>query len=82
MEAPLDELAIQSLKLLEWRLQRLEFFLTDVALEDGKKQASISTRVRRLEDAMQKLASDSPIAHDALSLRKVPVILRTRSIFN
>lgn len=69
MDQDLDEVLSQTLVLLEWRLRRIEYVLDSVNSET-ESQSSIPTRLEKLEQSLQKLASKSQLVSDASSLRK------------
>lgn len=69
MDGDLDELLLQTLQLLEWRLQRLEFVLhgnTEQAGTDG--EATVTSRIEKLERSLQRLSSESRVVSDVLQL--------------
>lgn len=79
-----DETAIETIELLESRLQRVQFLLTGRAFADADvlgiagagKDDCIPARLKRLEKALTDLSAISRVAHDALSLCQLPVLGR------
>ena len=74
--AEIQELLVDTLSLLEWRLRRLEFVLngtleTDQTSKKDQVQPStpVITRVRKLEHSLQQLSLKSNVAADLLKLR-------------
>lgn len=65
-----EQALIDTLALLEWRLQRLEFLLSTPlnANGDPSNPAPIPTRLRRLEYSLQQLARNSETAGELLRL--------------
>jgi hypothetical protein len=71
----LDEVTLQTLNLLEWRLKRLEFVLNGSdATVDGSNHASgagaVVPRMQKLEQSLRRLAGKSDVASELLKLRR------------
>lgn len=79
-----DETALETIELLESRLQRVQFLLTGRAFTDADvlgitgagEDECIPARLKRLEKALTDLAATSRVAHDALSLCQLPALRR------
>lgn len=73
--AEIQELLIDTLNLLEWRLRRLEFALTgNIDNERSKEQAPstetpVLARVKKLEHSLQQLSIKSDVVSDLIKLR-------------
>jgi hypothetical protein len=70
----IEDIALRTLLLLEWRLKRLEFLLTgnDTPIQtDSTDYASIpvTKRLHKLEQSLQRLSSQSSTASALLNLR-------------
>ena len=77
-QANIQELIIDTLSLLEWRLQRLEFVLNgDVQTNETEKQqapsssTSVMARVKKVEHSLQQLSLKSGVISDLIKLRKM-----------
>jgi len=74
--AEIQELLVDTLSLLEWRLRRLEFVLNGTVETDqhsnkdhSQTSTAVITRVRKLEHSLQQLSLKSNVAADLLKLR-------------
>lgn len=84
--AELQELLVDTLNLLEWRLGRLEFVLNGTVNNDqtqkqeqGLSSAStVIARVRKLEHSLQQIAVQSNVVSDLIKLRMAPTSLSNR----
>lgn len=73
-----DATALETIALLETRLQRLEFYTTGSdgpqdsteELSSQEKQENIQSRLRRVETGLQQLAAQSQVVRDILKLCK------------
>lgn len=71
--------ALETIALLETRLQRLEFYTTGSSgpgesIEGGspqEKQENVQARLQRIEAGLQQLAAQSQVVRDILNLRKM-----------
>ena len=71
-----DKIAIETIGLLESRLQRLAFYITGASEQDSldekhfadAKAESIQARLQQAEDRLQRLASTSQVVEEILSL--------------
>ena len=70
-----ESIALETIELLEARLQRVEFFVKGTDDHQGfeqiaiqGKEHSIQRRLQRLEQSLQKLASKSRVVRDTLDL--------------
>ncbi|KAF1988868.1 hypothetical protein K402DRAFT_328186 [Aulographum hederae CBS 113979] len=69
MTQDLDDLLIQTLSLLEWRLRRIEFVLdAETNYESNPGQGTVPDRLQKLEKALQKLATNSPVVSDIIDV--------------
>jgi hypothetical protein len=70
----LDDVALHTLNLLEWRLRRLEFVLNGTAVhepaEDAPGDVAVVSRIQKLEKSLRQLANKSAVVSDLLKLRK------------
>lgn len=79
MDQTQDETALDTIELLESRLQRVRFLLTGRAFADADvlgidgagADNCIPARLERLGKALMDLSATSRVAHDALSLCKL-----------
>jgi hypothetical protein len=73
MAAPnLNELLLNTLNLLDWRLKRLEFILNGtnpLSQEEVSSQPPILRRIQKLEHSLQKLSSKNDTVANILRLR-------------
>jgi hypothetical protein len=73
MAAPnLNELVLNTLDLLDWRLKRIEYVLNGTSpppKEDASGQPPVLRRIQKLETALQKLASKNETVNQVLKLR-------------
>lgn len=81
----IEDIALRTLLLLEWRLKRLEFLLTgnDTALHSvSTDHASlpVTKRLHRLEQSLQKLSSQSSTVSALLNLRTSTIRFGTLTI--
>jgi hypothetical protein len=70
----LEEVTLQTLNLLEWRLKRLEFVLNggDATFDESKHASgavAVVPRIQKLEQSLRRLANKSDVASDLLKLR-------------
>ncbi|KAF2398082.1 hypothetical protein EJ06DRAFT_480986 [Trichodelitschia bisporula] len=74
-DAALEDVLLQTLDLLAWRLRRLEFVLDGRVIEvegtEDRKTPSVPVvpRLQRLESTLQQLASRSEVVSDLLKLQ-------------
>lgn len=77
-----QELLINTLNLLEWRLRRMEFALNGTVnnAQTPKQEQALSSastiiaRVRKLEHSLQQIALKSDVVSDLIKLRMAPRI--------
>lgn len=83
MADELEELLLETLDDLEWRLRRIEFVLGgNLALQDaGRSDAPVTTRLQKLESSLASLASKSRAVKDVLQLRMILDQLRVGIMF-
>ena len=81
MDHDQDETALETIELLESRLQRVQFLLTGRTYPDSDvvgvavgNYECIPARLKSLENALLDLAATSRVAHDALSLCQSPAL--------
>ena len=80
MDQNQDETALETLELLDSRLQRVQFLLTGRTLADTDVPAvanagndkCVPARLKKLEKALLDLTATSQVAHDALDLCQSP----------
>jgi len=73
-----DETALETIALLETRLQRLDFYTTGSdgpckpteELASQEKQENVQSRLQRIETGLQQLAAQSQAVRDILKLCK------------
>lgn len=71
MAEDLDEILLQTLDMLEWRLRRIEFVLGgNVAAESQQTDAPVASRIQKLESRLSSVAGNSRAINDILQLRK------------
>ena len=73
---PENKCTLETIDLLQYRLQRIEYYLT--GSDDGHQQLQnaaakgrdhgIQARITQAENHLARIASQSPLAHDLLSL--------------
>lgn len=82
MDKAQDETALETIELLESRLQRVQFLLTGRAFADAdvlgiagaEDEDCIPARLERLEKALMDISATSRVAHDALNLCQLPAL--------
>lgn len=80
MDKAQDETALETIELLESRLQGVRFLLTGRAFADAdvlgiagaEDEDCIPARLERLEKALMDISATSRVAHDALNLCQLP----------
>lgn len=71
MAEDLDEVLLQTLDMLEWRLRRIEFVLSgNVPPENHHSDAPVASRMQKLESRLSSVAGNSRAINDILQLRK------------
>lgn len=80
MAAPnLNELVLDTLNLLDWRLKRLEFILNgtkQMSPEDASNQTPVTRRIQKLEQGLSRLCSKNETVSQILQLRMSSTISR------
>ncbi|KAF2430825.1 hypothetical protein EJ08DRAFT_611820, partial [Tothia fuscella] len=69
MDLPPEELLVHTLSLLEWRLKRIEFVLNGGTPLSETPAVNVSTRLHKLEQSLQQLASKSDTVSELLKLQ-------------
>ncbi|KAL1630387.1 hypothetical protein SLS56_004914 [Neofusicoccum ribis] len=70
MADDLDEVLLQTLNMLEWRLRRVEFVLAgNIPPEKNQADAPVASRLQRLESRLSSLAGNSRAINDILQLQ-------------
>ncbi|OMP83989.1 hypothetical protein BK809_0001373 [Diplodia seriata] len=70
MAEDLDEILLQTLDMLEWRLRRIEFVLGgNVAAESQQTDAPVASRIQKLESRLSSVAGNSRAINDILQLQ-------------
>lgn len=71
MADDLNEVLLQTLDMLEWRLRRIEFVLNgNVPPERQQAHAPVASRLQKLESRLSSLAGSSRTISEILQLRK------------
>lgn len=90
MDKAQDETALETIELLESRLQRVQFLLTGRAFADAdvlgiagaEDEDCIPARLERLEKALMDISATSRVAHDALNLCQLLLIAAVRVVLS